>query len=81
MRKVYPITRTDVDLQFDYPITHVAAISKIAECNPVNALQDGRFRDNVFQLSEPCSKGIATVLVLIVFNFEHWDIVTYKSLK
>ena len=71
MREVDPITRTDVDLQFGYPIPHVAAISEIAERNPVNAFQDGRFRDNVSQLSEPCSKGIATVLVLIVFNFEH----------
>ena len=71
MCEVDPITRTDVDLQFGYPITHVAAISEIAECYPVNALQNSRFRDNVSQLSEPCSKGIATVLVLIVFNFEH----------
>ena len=71
MREVVPITRTDVDLQFGYPIPYIAAIPEIAECNPVNALQDGRFRDNVSQLSEPCSKEIATVLVLIVFNFEH----------
>ena len=77
MRDVDAITWPDVDFQFGDSVSHITAIAKISQRKPVNAIQERRFRDDIAQLSEPCPKGDAAILLLILFNFEHRAIVTY----
>src|SRR5580698_9635629 len=70
-RVVHPIPRSPIDSEFAKPFTERLAISKISECETIQANSYLRFGPGIFQTRKPFSIYIFASAANIAAEFDH----------
>jgi hypothetical protein len=70
-RVVHPIPRSPIDSEFAKPFTERLAISKLSECETIQANSYLRFGPGIFQTRKPFSIYIFASAANIAAEFDH----------